>query len=293
MTRRYLVVDQNVLRRPPLEERLAAEPRTHFVLPDLAFLEMTKSDQWESTLHGSLRMLSEYANRVHVCRSVNEALGLELASLRSIEGHMLYPEATAFARNILNSVRTGVDGHALGRIRADPDSHRQALAQDHLNHEQNKARFKELIDSTKRLLPDELQRRMRGAKVPDSERLQIIYDMAVSLLPQILGERGISIEKSRAFMKRKPMVLRYLYAKAWYCVSWIQKGGFESFRPDDVTNDEIDQQYVLSATFFHGLLSMETRVNDCYSDLLLLLAKKGLIRKSTGGPRQAMTRRLS
>ena len=197
MAKRYLVIDQNVLRKPLLKQRLAMEPHVHFVLPDLAFLEMTKSDQWQSTLRASLGILSDHPNRVHVCRSVNEALGSELATLQPITGHMLYPEATAFARDILDSVRTGIDGFALARIRSDPEGHRAALAKDHLNHEQNKTQLGELLEATKRFLPGDLQKRMRAAKEGNAERLQIIYDIGISLLPQVLGERNVSAERAR------------------------------------------------------------------------------------------------
>jgi hypothetical protein len=272
--KRYLVIDQNVLRRGALGERLAAEAQTSFVLPDMAFLEMTKSDKWESTLNGSLQSLANYPERIHVSRSVNEALGMELATFRSVEGKMLFAEATTFVRDVLHSVRTGIDGQSIMRIRADPGQHRKLLAKNHFSHEENKIRLKELVDSTKYLLSEEIQKRMRRGKVADSERLQVIHDIAAFLLPKILSERGISNEKARVFMKKKPMVLRYFFSRAWYCVSWIQNGGFEGFPPERVTNDEVDQQYVLSATFFHGLLSFEPKVNDCYKDVLLLLSKR-------------------
>jgi hypothetical protein len=146
---------------------------------------MTKSDQWQSTLRASPGILSDHPNRVHVCRLENKALGSELATLQPITDHMLYPEATAFARDIFDSVRTGVDGFALARIRSDPESHRTALAKDNLNHEQNKAELGELLEATKRFLPGDLQKRMRAAKVSNAERLQIIYNIGVSLLPQV------------------------------------------------------------------------------------------------------------
>ena len=202
------------------------------------------------------------------------ALGIELATFRSIENHMLNSDATAFARDLIASLRNGGVSYALARIREDPNGHHKALAQSHLNHEQNKVRMKGLIDSTKQLLPAELQKRMRSARLPDDERIQLIYDLAISLLPQILCEQGFSSEKSRAFMKQKPIVLRYFFVKIWHCVAWIERGGFECFRANGVTNDALDQQYVLGATFFHDILTLDTKIKNCYNDLLLILQKK-------------------
>lgn len=274
MTKRYVIVDQNVLRKPLLDNAIATQPDTHYVLPDLAFLEMTKGPEWESTLRGSLRLLAKFPRRVHVAHSVNDTLATELASLQPVTGHMLHPEATAFVRDLLNWVRSGIDGNAIGRIRADPDNHRATLSMDHLDHPQNKIRLGELIEATKCFIPVELQKRMRGARVSESERLQVIYEIGVGLFPQLLAERGVATARARALMKRRPMLLRYLFVKAWYCVYWIEKGGFDSFPENEVTNEEIDQQYVLTASFFHGLLSEEKRVNDSYRDLCRLLERK-------------------
>ncbi len=82
MLKRYIVIDQNVMRKPALEKELTENPEIRCVLPDLAFLEMTKTPEWESTLCGSLAILSRFPSRVHVCRSVNEALRTELESFQ-------------------------------------------------------------------------------------------------------------------------------------------------------------------------------------------------------------------
>jgi hypothetical protein len=64
--------------------RLANEQETDFVLPDLAFLELIKNDMWKETLRGSLAILAEAPNRVHVAYSVNEALKHELDTLHPL-----------------------------------------------------------------------------------------------------------------------------------------------------------------------------------------------------------------
>jgi hypothetical protein len=274
VAKRYLIIDQNVLRKSRLETLLRDHPEVRCVLPDLAFFEMTKTPQWETTLRHSLAILSRCPSRVYVCLSVNEGLARELATLQPVTNHMMFPKATAFVRDLLESVRTGSDGHAMSRLRQHLPGHVQQLASDHLNDEENKNRLAGLIEVTKGALPEALQKRMRGAKVPDSQRLDILHEIGTSLLPQVLSTHGIAVPKARSFMKSKPLVLRYLYLKAWRCLTWIQNGGFESFPAKAATNEEIDNQYILSATFFHGLVSEETMVNESYQDILLLLAKK-------------------
>jgi len=266
------------MRKSALGEVIASKPDTHFVLPDLSFLEMTKSLQWERTLRDSLKQLALVPRRVHVAYSVNEALAIELNSLRPINGHLLHADATNFVREILAWVATGSETEAIRRIKSDPDNHKGALAADHLNDIENKARMGDLIDATKCFIAEEAQKLMRSKKLSATEQIDAVHEIAVGLMPRILeellGERSISKERARSFMKGRPMVLRYLLVKAWYCVHWISQGGFESRLVDGVTRELFDQQYVLTASFFDGLLSEEHRVNESYRDLSLLLRRK-------------------
>jgi len=274
MTKRYVVVDQNVLRKLLLEKEIKTQPNTHFVIQDLPFLAMTKGAKWESTLRGSLQLLADVSNRVHVAYSVNVALDRELASLQPVTGHMLHHEATKSVRDLLNSVRSGTDGKTMNLIRTDPDNHLADLSADHLDHVGNKKRLGEMIETTKSFIPEEQQKRMRATKVSEYEKLQMVHDISVGLIPQILAERGVTTGRARMFMKRRPMLLRYFFVKIWYYLRWIEKGGFDCVQEKKVTNDEIDQQYVLTASFFHGLLSEEGRVKDSYEGLCNLLKRK-------------------
>jgi hypothetical protein len=271
MPRRYLVVDQNVLRKQDLANLILYEQETRFVLPDLSFLEMTKSPEWESTLRSSLAQLAGIPTRVVVAHSVNDALRRELADLRTTAGHMIHREATEFVRGILEWVRTGNDTDSIIRIRQDPDNHKVSLATDFLDHSANKVGLTDLIDATRRLIPRDAQKRLRKLDKPSDDRLQIVHEIATGLLPEILAERGISRNKCHAFMRQRPVLYRYLLVRAWYCVDWIAKGGIESYGNESVTNELLDQQYVITASSFSGIVSQETKVNQAYADLISLL----------------------
>lgn len=274
MPHRYLVVDQNVLRRPELAELIASQPAARFVLPDLSFLEMTKSEQWEVTLRRSLEQLAAVPERVLVAYSVNEALDRELRTLRPVNRHMHHAEATKFVRDILAWVRTGESNPSIDRYREDPEKHKAAVESDRLDHEENKVALARLISSTKRFIPDEIQKRMRGAALTPEERLDIVHDIASRLVPEILASRGVNRNKSRVFLRQRPLFYRYLIVRVWYCAEWIAKGGFESFPEEAVSNEILDQQYILTASFFDGLLSRETKVNSAYNDLRAIMRRE-------------------
>lgn len=287
MGKRYLVVDQNVLRKPFLADMVRAQPDIRYVLPDLAFMEMTKTPQWESTLHNSLAVLSTVPSRVNVTISINEALGQELRTTKPSIGHLISPNATAFVRDILESVRTGTDGWALSRIRLNPEYHLETLARDHLQHEENKKLLIELRDATRTKVPPEVQKRMRQKKLSDEERLDLLHQIGTSLAVPVVSSQGITEANARAFLRKKPMVFRYLLLKVWRSLFWIENGGAESFVPSAATNEEIDDQYILTATAFDGLLSEEKSANLAFKALEKALSRKLARARSAQDPAPA------
>jgi hypothetical protein len=274
MTKRFVVVDQNILRKPILETLLFDDPDLRIILPDMAFLEMTKTAQWESTLKNSLATLAKYPRRVHICLSVNEALATELHALRPINARMMFPSASTFVRDLLHGFQSGQSSAAFERIKQNPDRHLDVLIQQHLNHEENKERLSGLIESTATMLPDEAKKRLRSKKVSDEERLQILHEIGKMLLPDVLATRGIDRSSAVAFMKKRPMVLRYLFLKAWRVLRWLGDGGFDDRSPQAITNDELDDQYILAASFYDGLLSEERAANEAYRDIRRLIARE-------------------
>lgn len=274
MTKRFVVIDQNILRKPFLETLLVDEPDLRIILPDMAFLEMTKTAEWESTLRNSLATLAKFPRRVHVCLSINEALGIELTSLQPMHARMMFPAATEFIRDLLDGIETGRGSASLERIRKNPGGHLNELIQQHLDHDENKDRLLSLIESTSTMLPEETQKRLRSRKVDDEERLQIIFNIGTELLPGVLESRDIDRAAAINFMTKKPIVLRYLFLKAWRCLRWLGDGGIDTRPAPAVTNDELDDQYILAATCFGGLLSWERASNEAYRDLRRIVAKE-------------------
>ncbi|GJH13025.1 hypothetical protein CBA19CS11_29325 [Caballeronia novacaledonica] len=273
MSKRYLVLDQNVLRKAELLGTLARDRQTRFVLPDLAFLELTKNDMWKETLRNSLSIVSGTPRRVHIAYSVNEALKNEFEKLEPQTGHLLYHEATEFIRDLLSWVHTGIETPAFGRINDDPE-HRLAVVSDHLSHDVNKSQLAGLIEATRNVLTLDQQKMLRSKRLSEAERLGLVHEHAKSLSIGILQERGIDKRKALSFIKRRPMMFRYILLNVLHCVRWIADGGFEGLAAEKVSNDVLDQQYVLTGTCFHGVVSNDARVKHAYSDLMSLLKAK-------------------
>lgn len=169
MPKRYFVLDQNKLRAhraPEVVCLLETSPETHFVLPDVAFVEMTKNpEQRAATLNASLKMLAPYRHRVHIARAIGESLLVELDQKRSITSQMMFREGTVFGRSILQSLKENINGMELSKIRNDPDDHHSDLAQDYFNHSLNKDRVAGLIDDMKSALSDRYQKDLRANRI--------------------------------------------------------------------------------------------------------------------------------
>ena len=273
MTHQYLVVDQNFLRTDALRDMLRAQRQIRIVLPDLAMFEMAKSTNRKLTINQSLSIVAEEPGRVFVSHALGHCLSYELKNGVAVDGHMLDQKATKFLRKLLNAVSTGIRNPEYDGVIDDPENHVSGMKRDYLDHTANKARSLELLDVTKRSMTGEFAKRLRGSRATVDEKLDFIYEKAPSLLVGVLEENGFSREKATRFYRKKPMILRYFFAKLWACLSWEEQGRIEGLSPAKVSNDLIDHQYVLAATYFDGVLSEEPAVNEAYAAVQQLLAR--------------------
>ena len=270
----YLVVDQNYLRDPKFEHLLAATANTRIVLPDLAMFEMAKPDERELSIRLSLATLARYAHRVFVSRPIAECLRHELERVQPVAGHMLFREATQFLRQVLQAVATGVTNAAFERVIHDPEDHLFDLKRDYLDHDSNKCRSLELVEATKLEMSAEFARRVRGNQATREQKIAFVREKAPSLLLNVLQENNFSRARAVNLIRRKPMLLRYFYANLWACLTWEEQGRLEGLGSKKVSNDLLDREYVLSATFFDGVLSRDGRVNEAYAVVAQILKSK-------------------
>lgn len=272
MRHTYLVTDQNYLRTPQLEQLLTTHPSTRIVLPDLAMFEMTKPDERELTVRLSLATLSKFADRVFVSRAIGECLRYELKHVQPVTGYMLFREATLFLRRVLKAIASGASNAEFERVIYDPENHLSDLRRDYLDHDSNKQRSLELVEATKHEMTAGFAKRVRGKRATREEKIDFVREKAPSLLVRVLTENGFSRERAVNLARRKSMLLRYFYVNLWACLDWEEQGRLEGLGPEKVSNDLLDREYVLSASFFDGVLSSETRVNDAYAATTHLLA---------------------
>ena len=274
--KQYFVVDQNYLRTLELETLLAADPSVRVILPDLAFLEMAKGEHQELTVRQNLRVLAQFPGRVKVARSVGQALRQELDTRKATSGLMAPIASTKIVREVLGCLAADPETAAIKRLLDQPTAHVDWLKRTFLDDEDNKSRALLLVEAIKIDTGAAFARDVRSAKASFEDRLDFVAEQGPSkLLSALTGSKiGFPLEKARIFLRSKSMLLRYFYLNLWNALDWEAMGRLEGLSPKKVTNDYMDREYVLSATYFDGLLSKDRQVSAAFKALKLLLLRR-------------------
>ncbi|WP_024690609.1 hypothetical protein [Pseudomonas tremae] len=269
--REIYTLDQNYFRSAELKQLIRDRPTVKFVIPDVALLEMCKGPRWRETMKGSLEALLPSPGRVSVSLSLGVAFAKECADLKSIEGKMVDKEFTKVLRLAMNDLKTDVDSHnGLGLIAAHVEGVQLELQEHELNHENNKRKFLARDTLLREVLGSRASKELRqGAS--NEHRLAAIHNMSVECATVFLRNRGVSDARIKGFLRTKPLVLRYFLSCFWHNMEWVSNGGITTRVDTRITNDMLDQDYAIVASFFGKLLTKDTPVAKAYADMSQLL----------------------
>lgn len=262
-----LVVDQNYFRSGELRTLVASDAHVRFVVPDVALLEMCKGPAWRETMQRSLDALSSVPSRVLHSISVGEAIATELETKRSIDGRLLPREFRDFTRGLLRDIAAGGTGKTIDLIASRINNAQSSLNDQELNHSANQSSLVQRTDIIRSVLSAGILKQLRSGKITDADRLTFVTEVSRDLCASFLTGAGWSSNKVKLFLHSKPLLLRYIWLSVRHCVDWAQRGGIEGMLAERVTNDLLDQEYALIASFFDGLLSKEARVMNAYEEL--------------------------
>ena len=266
------VLDQNYLRSEELKNLVVSQPTLKFVLPDVAMLEMCKGHKWRETMQHSLETLAKVRGRVKQSISVGEALNIELRNMKSVDGQLLRREFTNFIRSIMLDVKTNSDaGPGVSLIAVSIEKVQEDIRNAELDHHRNQVSLTTRTEIIESALGTTLLKQLKNDKIADDVRLAVIKKVAHELVQTFLEKQGYSQNRIKVFLKQKPLLLRYFLLSVRHAFEWAKNGGIGSFPAEKVTNDILDQEYVIIASFFDGILSKENRVNEADAELRQLL----------------------
>ena len=256
-----------------LASLLVAEPDAKFVVPDIAFVEMSKHPNWEYTMGLALPPLASASGRIFMSLSVGEAMGTELEMLQPITTDQLLPEDYCkLLRGLVLEFHEERVGEARTKIAERFDKTRTELLEEEPNPDLAKAQTKGLVDIWREALKPEVLKELRRSGAGPDLFLAMAQVNAEIFFTRLLQQQGVAASAIDVFKKSKPCVLRYLYLITRHSLLSTLKGmGWEALAASKELNNRLDQEYALTASFFDGLLSLDKAANAAHADLMHML----------------------
>jgi len=264
------VVDQNWFRSNALVELMAEEPTSCFVVPDVALLEMSKSANWKGTMRPSLAVFAAAPDRLFVSMSIAEAIRYELSSLSPIKATQLLPDAfTSSGRQMVSELASERPESVLRWIESGFGDAFNAWQSAELDSELAKAQLVSHVSVFKGLKKEVLK--AIADPLHAAYRLAFISASAEMLVQDHLIPKHVSEAEAGAFLEERPLVLRYVILLIRQSLDWAAKGGVEGLPADKELNNRFDMEYVVTASYFDGLLSRDNGACGAYHDLRKIL----------------------
>lgn len=261
------VIDTNYLRKPELEQALqSSAPRDRFILTDTAILETMKNAQWESTARASFRIISQHPRKIWLAKAPGDLMQSEIDTGRETTDLIDLPLSEGF-RVLLQEIAGGAGGPAMAHTRATILAAQAGLAQQQQNHVAN-------LQALTLACTD-----IRGAidiagyrRIPDPNQKELVRLHRVKTLAQTAVRRLLELERKPADLGQtlahgRGILLRYHIGL--YCLGfkWALNGTL-SPDPTRATNEIMDLDHALIASYFDDILTEEASVREMWRDIV-------------------------
>lgn len=270
---RTYVVDANMLQSSELENRLHADATSTFILPDVAILEMCKHENCQLTMKLAFKVFAQRSDRVVASLSTGEIFNKELKSFIAIsKASILSDNFTDFTRRLIEDLAK--DDEKLDASIQDQFSQARAkLVTRDLDAIAAKNATEEILKIIRKALTPKIIKALRKPELDQTKFLAYVQVMAEFFFQHMLTKNfNIGKNFGRRFIAHRPMYLRYFYMLARHCLTTIKNGGdISNMKPENELNHQLDQDYILIASYFSGVISNDKRVNEGYRDLMTII----------------------
>lgn len=260
----HLVIDSNQLQNDRLRRFLQQSKHNRAVLTDFLGIEAYNGDvkgyfKW-------LEVLAEYPDQVLVLKG--SASNMKQSGRPSGLLRRLIDDGTTenFRRHLsVARAATQGDAEALRKV-----SELRVFATDHLaKMEAEAAGIRASMDQLGSIYSSEERAVIRERGRYPQELVEKLTENLFSIAVLMLGPSA----RQRSFDRDIKNTLAFRGALAMYVMTLHRtaSGSVASMRPSRLRNDLVDMMFVAYGTFFDGVLSADTRVNDMYQEVTLLL----------------------
>jgi hypothetical protein len=271
-----LVIDQNRLRskaheaNAPLEAHLATAKENLAVLTDTAVFEILKGSAPTYVASKSLEILSRFPDQVIVTDGTGVLMRKELTECKPIAGIASH-ELTQRFRAMLRKASRFYAGQekTFPLDEALVAKELPAIKAQRLDHQENKKVLTDGVAALKKQSA-QLQRKIRKG-VFDKEVYEFVYQAAFVSFRDAISDFKLQTETVNQLYLDYCLTARVSMVGLLFAMQWFETNGADTLKEEAATNQFIDNDYVVCATYFDGILSEEGRVNALYGKLKSLL----------------------
>lgn len=282
----YVVVDQNTMRdRAALEPVVADAARTgkKLLVIDAAMIEMTKSPSYESTLRASLALLARIADHVSVGRAVPDLLRREHATGMSARGEIVDDVLTGPLREVLRELASGRDGPHVAHLLAAIPQHQAHARGQYLDAARNKTRVQRFHDV--------LKEQLKAAQITKPQQIAAVRvellssEVWASIIEESAIGSALCTPEAAATLARSPSVLAHsIIASAALALRWLERRGIETAGDELFTNELMDLDYAVIASFCDRLVSRDQGMLDVCELLRQVAERRATAPGDPGAP---------
>ena len=245
----YWVLDQSVMRSLPSKRKRPAG--YNFVIPDVAFIEMVKNDNWEDTIRRSFCNLSDVLNRTHVALSISEILQNELAPVEDGEKHFWRSTGQSIlkrdsSRHMRQLVQAVLDRRQRSSTLANVRAKRGPFLARELNPYRDKAAMQGIVGALRAAYGDAIVSDLRSGRMSRDAQLGLVIKDSPHIFRKVA-------ETSPALCDPNTCAWRHGLVLFRQALTWLAKNGLDLATPERLSHDRFDVDYVLTASYFDDL----------------------------------------
>lgn len=255
----FIVIDQNFLQLEELRHILSSsEDGQCFVITDTAMMEIMKNGA--ETYEWSLKIISDYSGKIYVSLSPSEIPKNELITKVPCK-NIISSERTDEFRKILHEIRAGIYGTARAKADTDIPVAIQSVAENQLNHKKNKTVLMNMYKAISDDLGLDCCKGLRKGLINKKLQYEYIIKQVVKSMKTTLSDNGFTNKEMDAFIKKDSFLYRQKALFGWRCINWVAECGLENLLEKKATNELMDLDYIIIATYGQGILSKEKSFN--------------------------------
>ncbi len=259
--------DPSVLQRPDLGTLLqSSAPSDRFILTDTAILETMKNERWETTARASFRIISQFPQKIWLAKAPGNLIRSELDTGQETSEIIDLPASGGF-RSLMAELMSGIDGPCMTFARANVTAAQADLSLGQQNHAANLQGLQFAVADIRSSIDIAAFRQIPDPGQKDLVRLHRVKSLAQIALKKIIQLEGKPANLGQTLAYGRGILLRYQIGLYFLGFKWAVESTLSS-NPANATNELMDLEHALIATYCDDILTEEASVREMRQDIL-------------------------